>query len=396
MKILLVHNSYQQPGGEDTVFAQEAALLAGAGHDVHTFTRTNDDLRVTGLVGRATALAESIWSSQTYRSVASILRREHIDVAHIHNTHLVISPSVLWACKDNGVPVVQTLHNYRLLCASSNFYRNGHVCEECVSHGLSRAVRRGCFQQSRARTSGVVANIAVHRALGTWQKIVDTYIALTPFAKQKFVEGGLSAEKIVVKPNFVSPDPGYSEQRGDYLIYVGRLTPEKGVHTLIKAMRHVAPEIPLLIVGDGPARPRLEQEIAASGLQNVTLLGQRARSETLSLIKAARLLVFPSEWYETFGLTIVEAMACGVPVIASRIGVVTDTITDGVTGLLFAPGDHHALADTIARAWNDPAGMRPIGRNARRGFEARYSAEINLSQLLAIYSRTRDQVAAAA
>ena len=396
MKILLAHNSYQQPGGEDVVFGQEAALLADAGHEVVTFTRSNNDLRLHGVVNRAAALAGSVWSSRTYREVAAIVRERKIDVAHIHNTHLVMSPSVVWACHDHDVPVIQTLHNYRLLCAASSFYRDGGVCEECVSHGLRQAVRRRCFQQSRARTSGVVVNIAVHRALGTWEKAVNTFIALTPFAKRKFVEGGLPAERVVVKPNFVSPDPGYSDKRGNYIIYAGRLTPEKGVLTLVNAMREVPPDIPLMIVGDGPARPQLEQSISDSGLQNVVVLGPRTRVETLGLIKGARLLIFPSEWYETFGLTIIEAMACGVPVIASRIGVVTDTITDGSTGLLFAPADHHALANTIARAWNDPESMRSISRNARREFEAKYSAERNLRQLLAIYSRTLDQAAAAA
>ena len=395
MRILLIHNSYRQPGGEDVVFEQEAALLLSAGHHVHVIRRSNHELRLNTWVEQARSFGSSIWSNRNYDEVAGILRRERFDVAHVHNTQSVISPSVLWACRKYGVPVVQTLHNYRLFCPAATFYKEGKVCEECLSHGLHRAVHSACFQGSRTNTTGVVANIAFHRAVHTWRDAVHTYIALAPFAKQKFAEAGIPSGKIVVKPNFVSPDPGYSEECGEYAIFVGRLTPEKGVHTLLAAMPKLKRPIRLVIVGDGPERNRIEEQIRALRLADITMMGQQPRSATLRLIRHARLLIFPSEWYETFGLTMVEAMACGVPVIASRIGVVSDAIVHGKTGLLFTPGDPVALAQTIENAWDDADRMLMLARNARREYEEKYTAERNLQQLTSIYTTAASTAAAA-
>jgi glycosyltransferase involved in cell wall biosynthesis len=384
MNILIVHNSYQQRGGEDTVFAQECDLLRDAGHHVIAYQQSNDDIGADSVSGKVSAFSRSVWSRDSYQDVASILERDRPDIVHVHNTHMMISPSIFYACRRYRVPVIQTLHNYRLFCPASNFYRDGKVCEECVSHSLLRSVRYGCYRSSRIASAAVASTLAIHRTLRTWTRLVHTFIALAPFAREKFIAAGLPAQKIVIKPNF-APDLGRREGSGDYVVFVGRLTPEKGVRTLIRAAALADRSIPIRIVGDGPIRAELEAEVAALGLENVTFLGLRPRTETINIIKQARFMVFPSEWYEGFAMTIVEAMACGVPIIASRIGVVRDIVTDGRTGLLFEPGNPSSLAQALMHAWNRIHLTSAMGHNARREFELKYTAKQNLKQLTAIY-----------
>jgi glycosyltransferase involved in cell wall biosynthesis len=309
------------------------------------------------------------------------------DLVHAHNTFMMISPSVYEACGEAHVPVLQTLQNYRLLCPAALLFRDGHVCEECSEHGLTRSVWHGCYRDSRPTTAAVALMLKTHRERRTWTDAVTGYVVATEFARQKFIHGGLPAEKIFVKPNFVDPDPGERSQPGDYALFVGRLSPEKGVSTLLAAWSRLGPSIPLVIAGDGPLRPRLEAEVAKNNLRQVSFRGRLNPSETRAAMKQARFLVLPSLWYEGFPMVMAESLACGTPVLGSRLGAIEEIITDGRTGLHFTPGDPTDLGEKVEWAWNHPSELTAMGREARRDYESRYTSEMNYSLLMAIYQQ---------
>lgn len=382
MKILLVHNYYQIPGGEDVVFAAEGALLREHGHEVVEYTLHND---AVAQMGRARLFANTIWSGAAKSELAQIIAREKPDVAHFHNTFMLISPAAYYACRSAGVPVVQTLHNYRLLCPVATFYRDGQPCEDCLGRFFPwPGVRHACYRDSKAVTGAVAGMLALHRGLGTWRKAIDRYIVLTEFARHKFIDGGLDPAQLVVKPNFLDIDPGPGSRDGGYMVFAGRLMPEKGVMLLLEAWRDL-PDIPLKIVGDGPLLDAMRQQIDAGGLAHVELLGRRPRDETLRLFRGAHNLVFPSAWYEGLPMTIVEAFACGLPVLAANLGAMATLIDDGQTGLHFAPRDAADLVAQARRLWDNPDEAAAMGQRARLVFEAQYTAERNYDLLMRIY-----------
>jgi glycosyltransferase involved in cell wall biosynthesis len=387
MKILLVHNSYQQLGGEDVVFNQERQLLDRAGHEVLTYCRSNGEiagyspLKLLALVGQMT------WARDSRREIASLLHTQKPDLVHVHNTFLMVSPSIYSACKEAHIPVVQTLHNYRLLCPAAIFFRDGHVCEECLDHSLWRGVLHGCYRDSRAETSAVALMLSVHRWLGTWSEMVDCFIALSGFSRQKFIEGGIPAEKMAVKPNFVYADPGCRARSREYALFIGRFSPEKRVVTLLAGWQRLQSHIPLRIIGGGPERERLEAHAKQMGLSDVRFLGQLPRDEVIAALKGALFLLFTSEWYETFGMAIIEAFACGVPVICSRLGAMEEIVADGRTGLHFSSGDTDDLAAKVEWAWAHPEEMAAMGCAARAEYEVKYTAERNYQMLMEIYRR---------
>jgi len=387
LKIVSIHNYYQERGGEDEVADSERELMTAFGHEVVDYARQSEEIKDYGLGDKATLMPRTVWAWDSYREVEELLRVERPQVAHFHNTLPLISPAAYYACRDAGVPVVQTLHNYRLFCPAATFFRRGRVCEECVEHSLLRSVRYGCYRQSRTTTAAVSLMLALHRWRETWGRQVDVYVALTEFARQKFVAAGLPADKIVVKSNFVHPDPGCTDTEGQYAVYVGRLCQEKGLKTLLRAWRRLPGAIPLRIVGEGPMRQELEREVEKRGLEDVRFIGWQPKDNVLAIIKKARFLLFTSEWYETFGRTATEAFACGVPVIASRLGAMEEIIEDQRTGLHFAPGDPQDLADIVSFAWNHPERMREMGREARAEFEAKYTRDRNYELLMQIYAR---------
>ncbi len=382
MKILLAHNYYQIPGGEEVVFEQEKRLLEQAGNEVITYCRSNDEIERLTAVERLTVAKRSIWADDTEREFGQLLARECPDVVHVHNTFFVLSPSIYGACKAQGIPVVQTLHNFRLICPSVTLFRDGNVCEECVDHGLWRGVYHGCYRDSRLATATVALMLALHRRWGTWDKLVTCYIALTESGRNKFIEGGLPAEKIVVKPNFVDPDPGERGRVGECALFVGRLSREKGLSTLLQAWGRLPRNYALHIVGDGPERESLESQARHLGLSNVQFRGRRSHEETIAIMKWARFLVVPSGWYETFGMCIAEAFACGTPVICSRLGAMQELVSDGRTGLHFSSGDPNDLAAKVEQAWSHPNEMIAMGREARAEYEAKYTAERNYQILM--------------
>jgi glycosyltransferase involved in cell wall biosynthesis len=385
LSVLCVHNRYIQPGGEDQVFESEAQLLAQNGVRVEKVEEQTT--YPSGLVRKIEAAMDCVWSRSWHQKFKTLLRDMRPDVVHIHNFFSVISPSVYYACKEEGVPVVQTLHNYRLACPAASFYRDGKICEECLDRGPFHAVRYGCYRESKLATAALATMLEVHRRKNTWTELVDCYVALTEFAREKMIEGGLPADKIRVKPNFVLPDPGPRTSDGDYALFVGRLVDLKGVGTLIKAWSKLPASIPLVIAGDGPYRPEMEKLISDFKLANVDYRGRLSRNETLARMKGARFLMFPSEWYEGFPVTIAESFACGVPVLCSRLGGMQEIVDDGRTGLHFTSGDAADMAEKVQWAWSNPEETSNMGLEARAEFEAKYSAERNFGMLTEIYER---------
>ncbi|MGH9328219.1 MAG: glycosyltransferase family 4 protein [Terriglobia bacterium] len=387
MKILLVHNSYRQRGGEDVVFEQERQLLERAGHRLILYQRSNSEVTGPSVLGRATLAKEVIWREDARREVAKLIQRHKPEVVHVHNTFMRISPSVYRACQDASVPVVQTLHNYRLLCPAGNFFRDGRVCKECVVHSLWRGARYGCYRDSHGATAAVALMLSVHRLLHTWTEQVDQYVALSNFARQEFVSGGLPGDKISIKPNFVYPDPGVSEGGGEHAVFVGRLSEEKGLSTILDAWRRLRPGPPCQILGDGPLRSQLQAQAAERGLSSLVFRGHLVPDEVRSFIKAARFLILPSECYENFPMSIVEAFACGVPVICSRLGAMQEIVADGRTGLHFESGKAEDLAEKVDWAWNNAERMVEMGKEARQEYETKYTAKTNYPLLMEIYQR---------
>ena len=374
-RVLIAHNAYQHRGGEDSVVEAEIALLRSHGHAVETYFRSNDD--VAGMSSPALA-RHTLWSPRTQHDLAELIRRFQPDVIHVHNTFPLISPSLYWAAERAGVPVVQTLHNFRLMCLNALFLRDGKVCEDCMGHLPWRGVARACYRGSRAASAALAGMLTLHRGLGTYQNKVARYIALNEFCRGKFVEGGLPAERVVVKPNFVdfaAPQP--APRAG--LLFVGRLSVEKGVATLAAAMA-LLPDAALRVAGDGPEAGLLDGVAGVTRLGNVP--GEAVRQE----MSRAAVLVVPSICYETFGLVVIEAFACGTPVIVSRIGALAELVCDGETGLLFEPGNPRDLADKLAWAQAHPERMTEMGRTARAQYEAEFSAEVNYRRLMEIYA----------
>jgi glycosyltransferase involved in cell wall biosynthesis len=376
--ILVAHNYYQQPGGEDEVFRGEAWLLETRGHRVVRYSLSNSDIPQTSRPALARA---TLWNSKVYQDLGRLLREEPPALVHFHNTFPLMSPAAYYAARDEGVRVVQTLHNYRLLCPNGLLYRDSEPCELCVGKAVAwPGIVHACYRRSRSASAVAAAMLSFHRARGTWTGAVDMYIALTEFARHKFIEGGIPAERIMVKPNFLTRDPGAGHHGADVALFVGRLSPEKGVHTLIRAWRQVRPTIRLQVVGDGPLYGGIAQSPG-----NVQWLGHLTTEGILSLMKEAALLVLPSEAYENFPLTALQAFATGLPVIASGHGALAEIVEDGKTGRLFEPGDPDDLASTVEWALDHPDEMAAMGRRARAEYENKYTPERNYDILMRVY-----------
>lgn len=381
MKILIAHNFYQQPGGEDHSFRAESALLEAHGHTVSRYTVHNDQVKSMNTISLALA---TLWNRESYRAMRERIRELKPDLVHFHNTFPLISPSAYYAAKAEGIPVVQKLGNFRLLCPDALFFRDGKVCELCKDKLIKwPGVRYACYRNSRTASAVTASMLLLHTILRTWSQKVDVYIALTEFARLKFIEAGLPASKIVVKPNPIhqAPEPGTGE--GNYALFVGRFSPEKGVETLLEAWKSI--NFPLKIAGDGPLSDKVR--LAAEQNPQITWLGHVPNSEVYELLQHATVFIFPSMWYETFGRVIIEAYAAGTPVIASRLGTATELVQDGQTGLHFRAGDAADLAEKVTWLFQHPAELQQMRQAARHEFETKYTAERNYEQLIAIYER---------
>jgi glycosyltransferase involved in cell wall biosynthesis len=380
VKALLCHNFYQQPGGEDRVFADEARLLEARGHEVVRYTRHNDELRAGGSIRSAWS---AVWSHQAHQELRDLIRRERPDVAHFHNTFPLISPSGYYAAKREGIPVVQTLHNYRLLCPNAIFFRDGRVCTDCLGRQVPwPGVLHRCYRESAAASAVVATMLGAHRTAGTWVKKVDAYIALTRFAHRKFVAGGLPEAKIVIQPHFLFDDPGVGTGRGGYALYVGRLTREKGIGTVLDAWRSDPSLPPLRVAGDGPLRGEV-QAAAQAGL--VHWHGWVSAEEVARLMADAVCLIFPSDWYETFGLVVLEALAAGTPAVVSATGAAAELVEPGLTGAHFRAGDATDLARQVRAVVSGSGTSNGYRSAARHRFEALYTPDSHYRALIETY-----------
>jgi glycosyltransferase involved in cell wall biosynthesis len=375
LRILVVHNRYQVRGGEDSVVAQEVASLRRAGQTVETLFFDNAAIR-TGWDRLRTAW-EAPHAPRGIAAVVAAVRALRPDVVHAHNVFPQVSPGMHAAVRAEGVATVQTLHNFRVTCANGILMRESRPCEECVDGSPYRAVRHACYRGSRLGSLAVARMIDVHRRAGTWRRDVDRFIALTPFARDRFLAAGLPDDRIRIKPNGLA-DPGLDTRAPRAgILFVGRLVPEKGIGTLIAAAR--LSRAPITVIGEGPEAEALR---AAPGL---TVLGPRDREAVQAAMARAAALVVPSHWYEGLPMVIAEAYSLGTPVVASRIGALADLVADGGTGLLVPPRDPAALAAALDRIVDDPDAARAMGDRARRAYERDWTEAAVTARALAIY-----------
>jgi glycosyltransferase involved in cell wall biosynthesis len=324
----------------------------------------------------------TIWNSASYRRLRALFRTESPDVAHFHNTFPLLSPAAYYAARAEGVAVVQTLHNFRLVCANAMLYRDGHHCHDCIDRALPfGAVVHACYRGSRAASAVAAGMLVTHRALGTWRRAVTKYVALTAFARDTFIAGGLPADRIAIKPNTLADDPGVGTHQGGYALYVGRLSVEKGVDQLLNAWRLLPTPFKLVVAGSGPLERSPWRD-----LPHVTWLGQQPQERVLELMRDASFLVFPSRLYEGCPVTLVQAFATGLPVVASRHGSIGEIVADGATGWHVQPGDLSSIVTAVERAIANQGERERRGAQARAEFVAKYTAEANYRTLMAIYS----------
>jgi glycosyltransferase involved in cell wall biosynthesis len=372
--VLVVHNRDRVPGGEDAMVEAEVALLRDRGHEVRTYVRDNAEL---DRMPAASVFGQLVWSRRTSREIAGLIAAFRPDVIHAHNTFALVSGSLYWAARKAGVPIVQTLHDFRLVCVQAMLLRDGRVCEDCLGRGPWRGVRHRCYRGSTTESAALAGMVAAHRTLGTYRDKITRYIALNEFSREKFIAGGLPPDRIVVKPDFVDlPRPADELRAGG--LFVGRLAAEKGIATLAAALDGL-PGVVVDVIGAGPERSRLER------CSQVRLLGWRPSHEVHARMRRAAYLVMPSIWYENHSRTLVEAFASGLPLIASRIGALAELVRPGVTGLTTEPGSPHDLRRQIAWAEANPVRMRSMGERARAAYEEALTPHENYRRLIAIY-----------
>jgi glycosyltransferase involved in cell wall biosynthesis len=394
LTVLLAHNTYQWPGGEDTAYEADAALLEAHGHRVVRYVRDNDEIEEYGVVGRAGLVAKSIWAGDTARQLRELIADARPDVAHFHNTFPLISPSAFATCRRAGVGVVTTIQNFRLGCPNGFLFRDGHVCEDCLHRRVKwPGVLHACYRDSRVQSAVVAGMTLAHRMTGAWVRNVDVFVTVSEFATAKLVESGLPADRIARRPNFLHPDPGVRAPgpTEPFVLFVGRLSPEKGVDTLVAACR-AAPDVSVRVAGDGPLRPMVDA--AAATMPNLEALGPLPRDEVLAQMRRARAIVVASEWYEHFPYVLLEAFASGLPAIGSDLGSTAEIVGGMAGGRLFRAGDAEDLARQLRWVVENEVACAELGRRARAAFEQEMSAGPAYERLMATYERARARAGA--
>ena len=388
MRVLLVHGRYRSvaPSGENNVVDQEAAALREAGHEVALFQRHSDEIAGWSFAQKAALPARTLWNAPVRHDLARRLAESRPDVVHVHNTFPLLSPAVLFACRDADVPVVATIHNYKLLCASGDFFRDGSPCHDCAGGRVSPAVVHGCYRGSRAATLPVVASLTLHRS--SWQRLVSAYIFISAAQRDLMSGLGLPADRVFVKHNFVPPRDPRDGEAGHMVVYLGRLDAAKGVPLLMRSWdvfrrRNPDSALRLAVAGGGPLDETVRRW--AAGHTTVDVHGLLDSDEAAGLLRRAVAAVVPSQWEETFGLVAVEAMRAGVAPIAPARGSFPELVTDGDDGALFTPGDPDALARAFEDVDTDPERYLELGRCGRTTYEKRFSRAANLDELLTVY-----------
>jgi glycosyltransferase involved in cell wall biosynthesis len=389
MKILMLHNRYRERGGEDYSSAAEVNLLRSSGIDCIFHQVDNRDKKSFGM----SAAVNAVWSRNAAREITSIVKDRQIDLVHVQNFFPQLSPAVHWAASRTGAAVVQSLRNYRLACVNGQFFRDGQICEDCLGRSPFRGIVHRCYRDSFAASSVVAAMLVTHRMIGTWMQRVDRFIAVSNFTRTKMIEAGLPAEKVDVKPNFLStvpPIPGNGA--GGYFVYVGRLSEEKGIRTLLNAWKGLPTPPPgLKFVGTGPLHDLVKS--ASMSMAQVEVLGARQADEVLHIVGQATALIFPSEWYEGHPRVMIESLAVGTPIIASDIGAGAEIVEDGITGYRFRSGSASDLATKIRHFVSNPDQVATMRSAARQTFLSHYTASDNLKMLLGIYERALSHAA---
>lgn len=376
--VLIVHNYYQIPGGEDTVVANEKKMLEDHGHKVILYTRNNSELKEMSKFQKLKLPFTTIFNPRTYKDIKRIIRKENIDVVHVHNTLNLISPAVYYAARSMRIPVVQTVHNFRFVCPGATFYRDGHICEDCVRNGLKTAVKYGCYRKSKLQTLACVVTLKFHSLTNIYHKI--NYICLTDFTKQK-LESFTKEAKVFIKPNFVY-DIGLKDAYDYYYLFVGRVEEIKGINILIDAFKNM-PDKKLKIAGQGDLDDLIKNKVIKEHLNNIELLGYQNRESVNRLLKNAKALIMCSQWYETFGMVIAEAYSCGTPVIVGNIGNIKELVLPGKTGELFCYNSYEKLIEAIKIFEKND--YHTYSLNAYDFFKNRLNAELNYMQLIKIY-----------
>jgi glycosyltransferase involved in cell wall biosynthesis len=388
MRILLVHNRYRSsaPSGENRVVDQEGEALAAEGHEVVRFGGSSDEIQQWSVAKKASLPGRIIWSRESYRNLKTVLREHRPEVVHVHNTFPLLSAAVLHACRDARVPVVATIHNYRLACANGTFFRNGTICHDCADSLPIPAVLHGCYRGSRAATAPVALAMGVHRQ--AWKSLVSAYIFISESQRSLLLASGLAPDRVFVRYNLIPGRRRPQIARTPTVIYAGRLDEAKGVRLLMRGWdRYLGkasePGLNLVIVGGGP----LGDEVTAwaSARPSVEMTGTVSGDRCAELISHARAVLLPSAWEETFGLVAVEAMAAGVAPIAAGHGSFTELITPGVDGVLFTPNNPTALGLAIADVEKNPERYEVYGDQARKSYEHRFDPQRSIKELLEIY-----------
>ena len=384
--ILIVHNYYQIPGGEDTVVANEKKMLERHGHKVILYSRNNAELKQMSKIRILFLPFTTVFNLRTYKEIKKQIRRENIDVVHVHNTLNLISPAVYYAARSMNVPVVQTVHNFRLLCPGATFYRDGHICEDCVKNGLKCAVKYSCYRGSKAQTLVCAISTWLHRTTGIYGKI--NYICLTEFNKDKLLQlKHIKPERVFVKPNFVENNSFIpEEERLNQFVFVGRLDKLKGVDILFEAWKRMGEgAIKLIVCGMGPMEGWCKSFIKEN-VVNIEMRGFVPNDEALKIIANSKALVLPTQWYEGFPMSIVEAFSVGTPVICSDLGNAGSVVEEGITGYKFRYDSIESIMSAIDKMREKPLNTEKI----KKIYEIKYSENANYKILNDIYASISD------
>lgn len=388
MNILIVHNYYKIPGGEDTVVKNEINLLREHGHKVKLYKRSNEELESYGVLKKLSLPFKIVFSIKSYKELRDIIRKDNIDVVHVHNTLCVISPSAYYAALSLKKPVIQTIHNFRLLCPGATFQRNGKVCEECIEKGLFHSCKYNCYRSSRLTTFAIALMTSFHKIIGTYRRI--HYICLTDFNKEKLLQMNRKG-KVFIKPDNIYIKPNFTDfkmkvlpwsVRKNQIVYAGRLDETKGIHLMLQAWENIT-NMKLVICGVGPEDDWCKKYIIENKLKNVEMLGFLSHEKTMKIIAESKALVLLTQWYEGFPMVLAESFACGTPVIGSRIGNVGNLIINNVNGIKV---DQESVASVIEAVNN----ISDMTDSTKLISDEYYSIDKNYKQLIEIYKNAQN------